>query len=86
MSNYYSTMSGTATLNKDNIETWVFTFGKYKGEKLIDVLDTDARYVKWCLDNIPWLDADGDADAFIESYIRDQESEVEMSIRNWAPD
>lgn len=29
-----------------------FTFGKYKGEKLLDVYDKAPDYIEWCLENI----------------------------------
>lgn len=32
--------------------SWRFTFGKYKTQRLEDVIDTDAEYVGWCLDNV----------------------------------
>lgn len=33
-----------------------FSFGKYKGTHLKDVIDTDPQYVEWCLDNVDWFD------------------------------
>ena len=29
-----------------------FTFGKYKGEKILDVYDSHPDYIDWCLENI----------------------------------
>jgi hypothetical protein len=33
-----------------------FSFGKYKGEQLQVVINTDPQYVEWCLDNVGWFD------------------------------
>ena len=30
----------------------IFTFGKYKGKTLLEVLDNDAQYIVWCIHNI----------------------------------
>ena len=30
---------------------WTFTYGKYKGSKMIDILQEDAQYVDWYLNN-----------------------------------
>ena len=34
---------------------YVFTFGKYKNANILDVCDSDAKYVLWCNDNIDWF-------------------------------
>lgn len=31
----------------------IFTFGKHRGESLGYVVQTDAQYVRWCMNNIP---------------------------------
>ena len=28
---------------------WIVTFGKYKGERLLDVWKTDPNYINWCV-------------------------------------
>ena len=30
-----------------------FTFGKYKGKCIGEIMMTDFQYIKWCIDNIP---------------------------------
>ena len=30
-----------------------FTFGKYKGECIGEIMMTDFQYIKWCIDNCP---------------------------------
>lgn len=32
-----------------------FTFGKYKGKRLADVLTFDRQYVKWCRENVSFF-------------------------------
>ena len=32
-----------------------FTFGKYKGRSVIDVLNENPAYVEWCVNNIKWF-------------------------------
>lgn len=38
-------------LTKDS----VLKFGKYRGEKLGEVMDTDPKYLEWCLENVDWF-------------------------------
>ena len=28
----------------------VLNFGKYKGKHLIDIIDSDPKYIQWCID------------------------------------
>ena len=35
-----------------------FTFGKYKGRSVIDVLNENPAYVEWCIYNIKWFSLD----------------------------
>ena len=32
-----------------------FTFGKYKGSKIDDIIWFEPSYVQWCVDNIAWF-------------------------------
>lgn len=32
-----------------------FTFGKYKGDTIEDVLEDNYEYIIWCLDNLDWF-------------------------------
>lgn len=32
-----------------------FDFGKYKGDTLNGILNTDPEYLKWCVDNVDWF-------------------------------
>lgn len=36
----------------------VFTFGKYKGNTVEDVIHDDYGYIVWCLDNLEWFKVD----------------------------
>ncbi len=36
----------------------IFTFGKYKGRSIIDVLNENPFYVEWCVNNIKWFRLD----------------------------
>ena len=31
---------------------YVFTFGKYKGRKISDIIEEDWEYIKWCKRNV----------------------------------
>lgn len=31
------------------------TFGKYKGEYILYIIDTHIGYIMWCLENLPWF-------------------------------
>src|ERR1035437_7544758 len=44
----------TFNLNEDPKE-YIFTFGKYKGRKLTEVLDKSPSYVHWCVSNMQWF-------------------------------
>lgn len=32
-----------------------FTFGKHKGEFILEVIKKDRQYIKWCITNINWF-------------------------------
>lgn len=34
----------------------IFTFGKYKGEKVMDIIETNPEYVLWCGRTIEWFE------------------------------
>lgn len=36
---------------QDDAVKWTFTFGKYKDKKMLDVLQDDAQYVQWYINN-----------------------------------
>ena len=36
----------------------IFTFGKYKGRSVLDILNEDPAYVEWCVNNIKWFSLD----------------------------
>lgn len=33
-----------------------FTFGKYKGEKIMDIIKDNPEYVRWCGQNVAWFE------------------------------
>lgn len=33
-----------------------FTFGKYKGEKVMDIIKDNPEYVRWCGQNVAWFE------------------------------
>ena len=33
-----------------------FTFGKYKGEKVMDIIKNNPEYVRWCGQNVAWFE------------------------------
>ena len=37
-----------------------FTFGKFKGKFVSDVIESDPHYVKWASDNVEWFNLDSD--------------------------
>ena len=38
-----------------DIDTYVFTFGQYKGVAYSDVKNDDPGYILWCMDNMDWF-------------------------------
>ena len=36
----------------------IFTFGKYKGRSVLDILNENPAYVEWCVNNIKWFSLD----------------------------
>ena len=44
------------------------TFGKYKGQYIVDLILTHIGYIMWCLDNIPWFSLD-DEEQQIYDYV-----------------
>ena len=45
----YDTNEKEAT--KENAESWAFTFGKHDGKTMLQVLQEDAQYVQWFINN-----------------------------------
>ena len=33
-----------------------FTFGKYKGKNIMDIIKNDPKYVHWCVRNVEWFE------------------------------
>jgi hypothetical protein len=33
----------------------VFTFGKYKGQTILGVIQNDPKYIQWCLDKVEFF-------------------------------
>lgn len=48
-----------------NPDTYVFTFGKYKGETFEHVAYINPRYVRWCIQNVEWFKVDKETEADI---------------------
>lgn len=48
-----------------------FTFGKFKGKSISEVIDTDPHYVEWAVNNVDWFDIDDE-----------QREELEKSLKN----
>lgn len=38
-----------------------FTFGKYKGEKVKDIMEQDDQYVRWCIDSVHFFELSEEA-------------------------
>lgn len=45
------------------------SFGKYQGKALKEVIDTNAGYVVWMIDEIEWFSVDDEADDYLEGII-----------------
>ena len=39
-------------------ENSIFTFGKFKGKTISEVIDSDPRYVAWVVKNVKWFNLD----------------------------
>jgi hypothetical protein len=62
------------------------TFGKCKGATLEVVLQEDSRYIRWCLDNIPWFKLDKDAETMLLVWeARDDEHDRTAGWQNHYP-
>lgn len=31
------------------------SFGKYEGQVIDDIIDTNPKYIQWCLENVKWF-------------------------------
>jgi uncharacterized protein (DUF3820 family) len=47
---------------------YVFPFGKYKGDELGDIAQSDPDYVQWCINTIKNFDVDDEVQELIEMY------------------
>ena len=56
----FTSNEGENTMYKLIGDDYIFGFGKHKGEKILDVMDYDPQYVKWCNENLDWFDLDVD--------------------------
>jgi hypothetical protein len=45
-------------------------FGKYKGQRAIDVIVKDPQYMKWVVNNVTWFNADDKLKAAIVSNLK----------------
>lgn len=52
-----------------NLETYVFTFGKYIGEHILDVIDENPNYVLWCHNNVDWFKLTDDGFDYVTDTI-----------------
>jgi hypothetical protein len=48
------------------------SFGKHKGEQLIDVIVGDPHYLTWCIENIDGFELDNDAYEMYETFLEPQ--------------
>ena len=46
-----ASLSTPVEINEDYANNYVFNFGKHKGEKLVDVIESDNKYIQWLLKN-----------------------------------
>jgi hypothetical protein len=62
-------------------ETYIFNFGKHKGESFLDVLTEDANYLVWCLDELDWFTVDRSTeDAIYEEVDIQQNYSAELEF------
>ena len=46
-----ASLTQTKEATKEDAVKWSFSFGKYKGKKMLDVLQEDEQYVQWYINN-----------------------------------
>jgi hypothetical protein len=46
-----------------------FTFGKYKGSKVDDIIWFDPLYVQWCVDNVKWFELNDSQQKDLKHYL-----------------
>jgi len=55
----------------------VLNFGKHSGERLVDVLQENPAYVRWCFSTIEWFSLS----TKLEEFLRDYDDETILSGR-----
>lgn len=48
---------------------WIFTFGKYKGRTLKEVIERDSSYITWCLEKVKDFTLKSKAEALYNHYV-----------------
>ena len=62
--------------------TSLFTFGKYKGELVQDVINKDACYVEWCINNVDGFVMSKEDDARIRRLANIERAEEEREYNH----
>lgn len=68
----YKSVERPAAKPAQQAKTWSrttrFPFGKHRGERLLDVLAQDVKYITWCLENVGGFVLDADAQEAYEAF------------------
>jgi len=48
-------------------EEYTFTFGKYKGEFFVDIIEKDPCYIQWCMESIDWFTLSPDDQDYVNA-------------------
>ena len=61
-------------------ESYVFTFGQYKGIEYTDVAYDDPGYILWCVENLDWFNVDEEELIRLTSLAEDGEGPFDSYI------
>lgn len=74
-------LEGKGKLNYNSIDLdFILKFGKYEGKSIIQVVDVDPSYIKWCQDNVPYFDLSIDAFEYYSDKIEEQDDAKHHSV------
>ena len=57
---------------KIKTNTYIFTFGKYKGRRFTDVLEENASYIRWCHWYVEWFELSVEDYGIVVDEVRQQ--------------
>lgn len=60
----------------------VFWFGKYNGQKVTDIIETDPKYVSWAIDNVKYFSINDEENDLLRKALYKYSEKLEKYIQD----